>query len=80
MEQAAPNDRSDRVLAGSASGQKLEMIRDSNGWLTITFNGEAGPGCRWPNERLDQCVAVFMALLRSPDGALVPDPAIASPQ
>lgn len=80
MEQTASDNQSDRVLAASASGQKLEIIRDSDGWLTITFNGQAGPGCRWPNERLDQCVAVFMALLRSPNGALAPDPAIGSPQ
>ena len=54
------------VLTGeTSSGQKLEMIRQGDGSLSITFDGNSNPACIWPNDKLEQCVAVYLAILRS---------------
>lgn len=67
MKTTAGGAESERVLAGaSAGGQKLEMLRDPCGWLVITVDGADRAGYRWPAEQLEQCVAVYMAMLRNP--------------
>ena len=60
--EADPN----RVLAaGNAAGLKLEMVRQPDGWLVITANGRPVSDFRWPADELEQCVALYMAMLRN---------------
>jgi len=55
-----------RVLAtGSAAGLKLEMIRQPDGWIVITANGRPLTDHRWPAAELEQCVTLYMAMLRN---------------
>lgn len=66
MERVASGSESDRVLAaGSLAGLKLEMIQQQDGWLVITANGKPATDFRWPAEKLEQCVSVYLAMLRN---------------
>lgn len=66
MVATADEAESERVLAAAGvSGEKLAMVSEPDGWVAITWNGNASPGCRWPVDRLDQCVTVFLAMLRN---------------
>ena len=59
-----------RVLTGATStGQKLEMVRQGDGSLSIIFDGNANPACSWPADKLEQCVSVYLTLLRSQEPA-----------
>lgn len=53
------------LAAGTAAGKRLEMVMDRDGSLAITLDGAACPGCRWPSHRLEQCVSLYLTLLRS---------------
>lgn len=53
------------LAAGTAAGKRLEMVLDSDGSLAITLDGSACPGCRWPAHRLEQCVSLYLTLLRN---------------
>ena len=60
----APPLITNRVLAAvSASGRKLEMVREDDGFVSIMLDGAMVPACRWPSDRLEHCVAFYMALL-----------------
>lgn len=53
------------LAAGTAAGKRLEMVMDRDGSLAITLDGAACPGCRWPAHRLEQCVSLYLTLLRN---------------
>ena len=52
------------LAAGDQNGRHLEMIRNADGMLTITFNGQPEGGYRWPPEQLEECVTTYLAILR----------------
>lgn len=63
--QLGPDLEPDRVLAAAdADGQKLELVRDPDGFFVITLDGLARPGYRWPAECVEDCVKIYLALLR----------------
>lgn len=47
------------------AGRKLEMVECSDGGVAITVDGAGTPEWRWPMERLEDCVVVFLALVKS---------------
>ena len=54
-----------RVLAAaSPRGLKLEMIREPDGWFAIMLDGKAESRYRWPADHLEQCVDMYLSLLR----------------
>lgn len=66
MEVASGENASVAVLAaGTPAGKRLEMVMDREGFLTITLDGAACPGCRWPSAGLEQCVRLYLALLKN---------------
>jgi hypothetical protein len=66
MEIACGENASVAVLAaGTPAGKRLEMVMDADGFLTITLDGAACLGCRWPAAGLEQCVRLYLMLLRT---------------
>lgn len=54
-----------RVLAaGQGTGRMLEVIQQPDGMLAIAVDGRMDDGYRWPLDRLEDCVNVYLALLR----------------
>lgn len=53
------------LAAGTSAGKRLEMVMDRDGSLAITLDGTACPGCRWPAKSLEQCVSLYLTLLRN---------------
>ena len=69
MELAVADNEAVSVLAaGTASGKRLEMIREPDGSLAITLDGMACPGCRWPAANLEGCVSLYLTLLKHQAG------------
>ena len=53
-----------RVLAATtANGQKLEVVQMKDGSVAIAVDGQAGDDYRWPGEKLEQCMTVYLGLL-----------------
>ena len=63
----ASNERtSDPLLAGRSNvGQRVEMVREPDGSVAILFDGLHSLGCHWPADQTEDCVSVFLALLRA---------------
>ena len=54
-----------RVLAaGQGDGRRLEVIQQTDGTLAIAVDGRTDEGYRWPADKLEDCVNVYLALLR----------------
>jgi hypothetical protein len=54
-----------RVLAaGQGDGRRLEVIQQTDGSLAIAVDGRTDDGYRWPADKLEDCVNVYLALLR----------------
>ena len=53
------------LAAGTLAGKRLAMVRETDGDLTITLDGAACPGCRWPAAGIEQCVSLYLTLLRN---------------
>ena len=54
-----------RVLAaGRAEGQRLEVVQYQDGSVAIAVDGHSGDDYRWPGACLEQCMTVYLGLLR----------------
>jgi hypothetical protein len=53
------------LSAGTVSGQRLELVAEPDGFLAITLNGATFQGCRWPAAMLEECVSLYLTLLRN---------------
>ena len=53
------------LAAGTGAGKRLEMVRGHDGFLSITLDGATCPGCRWPAAGIEQCVSLYLTLLRN---------------
>lgn len=54
-----------RVLAaGQGEGRRLEVIQQTDGSLAIAVDGRTDEGYRWPADKLEDCVSVYLTLLR----------------
>lgn len=53
------------LSAGTASGQRLDLVLDPDGFLAITLDGNPCQGCRWPGTMLEECVSLYLTLLRN---------------
>jgi hypothetical protein len=53
------------LAAGTSAGKRLEMVKERDGFLSITLDGSTCPGCRWPAAGIEQCVSLYLTLLRS---------------
>ena len=53
------------LAAGTLAGKRLAMVRQQDGDLAITLDGAICPGCRWPAAGIEQCVSLYLTLLRN---------------
>jgi len=53
------------LLARSAHGHRVALVRHSDDGLAITVDGR--PHFRWPATCVDSCVRVYLDLLRDPN-------------
>jgi hypothetical protein len=53
------------LSAGTASGRRLDLVLDPDGFLAITLDGLPCQGCRWPTAMLEECVSLYLSLLRN---------------
>jgi hypothetical protein len=53
------------LAAGTASGQRMELVLEPDGFLAITLDGLQCQGCRWPAAMLEECVSLYLTLLRN---------------
>jgi hypothetical protein len=59
------NDSISVLAAGTLAGKRLEMVKERDGFLAITLDGATCPGCRWPAAGIEQCVSLYLTLLRN---------------
>ena len=53
------------LSSGSAGGTRVAVVRYDDGTLAVAFPREPDRGeLRWPAEGMDECMAVYLALLR----------------
>ena len=65
MDHELRDERQSRVLAaGRASGQRLEVVQYNDGSVAIAVDGRSGDDYRWPSACLEQCMTVYLGLLR----------------
>ena len=53
------------LSAGTVSGRRLELVLDPDDSLAITLDGLPCQGCRWPATMLEECVSLYLTLLRN---------------
>lgn len=66
---AVDNEPVSVLAAAMASGKRLEMVREPDGSLAITLDGLPCPGCRWPAPLLEQCVTLYLMMLKNQGGS-----------
>jgi len=65
MERGIGDAERERVLAaGTANGQKLEVVQMNDGSVAIAVDGRPGDDYRWPGDKLEHCMTVYLGLLR----------------
>jgi hypothetical protein len=65
--QLAPGEKDSVAVlaAGTPAGKRLAMVMEHDGHLAITLDGATCPGCRWPAAGIEQCVSLYLTLLRN---------------
>lgn len=53
------------LFRGANEGQRLEVIEESDGRIAIAVDGRVTDGWRWPSGSVEQCLRVYMGMLRN---------------